>query len=368
MPKRTSRRPLVTLRTLGIIAAIALLLFVIGEGVRFMRSDAGRLMMARATGMGSGADVVLLVSKQIRLGLGSVGVVKDSIVETAQESGSAPVRGRIGLTPSASLLQANYAITRSLQNGGAVVMSAAERWTEEGSESVHMLVGLPHRPTHEIDLVRARPGPRNARSEPARLALVLYGFGEDVAAADSFFAMPQPFAVAIVPGTRAGERSMWRARERDAERALHLPLEPINYPRLNPGPGTVLVSMKPGQITALTRRYLDQAGTVSAVANHMGSLATQDMTVMTAVYKELRRRRVPFLHVAPAAGAVCRSLAANMGVLYDETGDVLLAVVRGNESRALDKRWSAMLDEARSRGHLVVLMRATPLRSEERRV
>ena len=57
------------------------------------------------------------------------------------------------------------------------------------------------------------------------------------------------------------------------------------------------------------KHYLDEAGPVTAVANLMGSLATQDITVMRAVFRELERRQVPFLHVSPAVGAVCRSLA-----------------------------------------------------------
>jgi hypothetical protein len=361
MTRRTSRGPLVSPRVLVVIAALAAALFIVGEGVRMLRSDAGRLMIARATGIGSRADVSLLVSKQIRLGLGAVGVAQDSIVETPLEGGAAPLRWRVGLTPNGSLLQANYAITRSLQERGAVVMSATEGWTDQGAESVRMLVGLPRRATHEIVLVRARAGPRNAASEPGRLALVLYGFGEDAAAADSFFALPQPFAVAIVPGTKDAERMLVRARSRGRELVLHLPLEPINYPRLNPGPGTLLVSMKPGEITSQTRHYLDQAGTVSAVANHMGSLATQDMTVMTAIYRELKRRHVPFLHVEPAAGAVCRSLASSLGVVYAETHEVLDAETRGDDTKRLDKRWTAMLGEARSHGRLVVMVRATPL-------
>jgi hypothetical protein len=153
---------------------------------------------------------------------------------------------------------------------------------------------------------------------------------------------------------------MLHARQREREMVLHLPLEPINYPRINPGPGTVLVSMKSGQITGLLRRYLDQAGPVTAVANHMGSLATQDMTVMTAVYRELKRRNVPFLHVNPAAGAVCKSLASNMGVLYCEPNEVLDGEARGTDTRALDRRWNEVLKEARVRGRLVVLLRATP--------
>ena len=86
--------------------------------------------------------------------------------------------------------------------------------------------------------------------------------------------------------------------------------------------------MKPDRATGTVRRWLDQSGPVVGVANHMGSLATQDMTLMGAVYRELRRRHLPFVHVQPAAGAVCRPLAAEMGVIYDEPDAVLDAEAR----------------------------------------
>jgi polysaccharide deacetylase 2 family uncharacterized protein YibQ len=99
---------------------------------------------------------------------------------------------------------------------------------------------------------------------------------------------------------------------------------------------------------------------VVAVANHMGSLATQDMSVMTAVYHELNRRRLPFLHVQPAAGAVCKSLASTLGVVYEEPDVVLDAEARDANLKRLDERWKTALKQAHARGRLVVLIRATP--------
>jgi polysaccharide deacetylase 2 family uncharacterized protein YibQ len=228
------------------------------------------------------------------------------------------MRWRIGLRPTASLLQANYALTRALEDRGAVVIEGGERWTDDGGQVVRMLVGLPRRPTHELLIVRRRADPDDAASDPARLALVLYGFGEEVAEADSFFALPAPFTVAVVPGTKSSQRVLRHAREREREVVLHLPLEPLNYPH------------------------------------------TQDMTVMTAVYRELKRRHVTFLHVAPAAGAVCKSLAADMGVRYAQMDAVLDGEARQADARALDRRWNALLKEAHERGRMVVMLRATP--------
>lgn len=360
MPKRKLRSPALNPRVLGLLAGVALGLFLVGEAVRALRSDAGRLTVARTVGIGDRADLLRIVGKQLRVGLASLGVPRDSVTETPLERGAAPMRWRIGLRPTASLLQANYALTRALEDRGAVVIEGGERWTDDGGHVVRMLVGLPRRPTHELLIVRRRAHPDDAASDPARLALVLYGFGEEVAEADSFFALPAPFTVAVVPGTKSSQRVLRHAREREREVVLHLPLEPLNYPHINPGPGTLLVSMNPRRISATVRRYLDEAGTVAAVANHMGSLATQDMTVMTAVYRELKRRHVTFLHVAPAAGAVCKSLAADMGVRYAQMDAVLDGEARQADARALDRRWNALLKEAHERGRMVVMLRATP--------
>jgi hypothetical protein len=360
MPKRKTRLPRYAPRLLGLLAAVALGAFLIGESVRLVRSDAGRLAIARATGVGAREDVLRIVGKQLRIGLTSVRVRRDSITETVLERGPAPVRWRVGLRSDASLIQANYALTRALEDHGATVLEGSERWTDDGVQVLRMLVGLPRRATHELLLVRGA-APRDDPGEPARLALVLFGFGEDAAQADSFFTLRAPFAVAVVPGARESGRVLDLARDRQREVVLHLPLEPINYPRINPGPGTLLVSMSPRRIASTVRKHLSRAGAVAAVANHMGSLATQDMTVMTALYRELKRRRVAFLHMSPAPGAVCKTLAADMGINYAEPDEVVDREARVDDATALERRWSELLKEARARGRLVVMMRATPL-------
>ncbi|HYM80698.1 MAG TPA: divergent polysaccharide deacetylase family protein [Candidatus Limnocylindria bacterium] len=361
MPKRKARSPAQRPRWLWALAATAAAIFLAGEAVVLMRSESGQLALARHLRMGDGARLTQIVGRQIRRGLTAVGVSGDSIREGVSEQGPAPVRWRVGISPGASLLQANYAVTRSLEARGGVVLEGRESWSDRGEEVVTLLVGLPKRATHQVRLVRGPPAPEETRPEPARLAIVLFGLGEEPAHADSFFELPAPFAVAVVPGSRTSQQVFQAAHQRNREVVLHVPLEPINYPQVNPGPGTVLVTMKPAKIAGMMRRYLDQAEPVAAVANHMGSLATQDMAVMSAVYRELRRSHVPFLHVNPAAGAVCKSLASDLGVVYAEPDRVLDREARGDDPRALERGWKSILEEARDRGRLVALVRATPL-------
>jgi len=382
MPKRKPKKSSPFPAGLVTLAVVALVAFAAGEAWLLLNSDSGRLKLARYFGLGDPARITLVLGRQVHRGLAAFGVPPDSIHDlgAAARDSSPPgtpggpqmsgapgalarplVRWRVGLEAGQSLFQANYAVSHFVEAAGGVVLSGRESQGRAGETFVTLRLGLPDRATHEITLVRRARASDAAEHPPARLALVLYGFGDDPAHAAAVFDVAAPFAVALAPGAPWSGGLFRAARRASREIVLHLPLEPINYPQVTPGPGTVLVTMKPGEITGLTRCYIDQAGPVAAVANHMGSLATQDMTVMSAVYRELKRRHLPFIHLQPAAGAVCRSLAAQLGVMYEEPDAVLDGETRGTDAKALDRRWDAVLAEARARGSLIVWLRASPL-------
>lgn len=354
--RKTSAWP----RGLLALAAVAFVILAGAEAYRLVNTGAGRITLAKL-GIGDPARVTRDIGHHIRDGLSAAGVPRDSLHESVTGAGPAALRWRVGLKPEASLIQANYAVTRRIEEAGARVLSGRESAGPRGESVVTLLIGLPKRPTHEIVLTRGARRGDDAVKPAARLALVLFGFGDDGAQARAFLALRVPFAAAIVPGGKSSADLFRAAHAAGREVVLHMPLEPVNYPQVNPGPGTLLVTMPPAKISGIVKRWLDRSGPVVAAANHMGSLATQDMTVIGAVYRELKRRHVPFVHVRPAAGAVCRSLAADMGVVYEEPGAVLDAEPRGKDVKALEKRWAEILKQARARGRLVVWVRATPL-------
>lgn len=360
MPKRTRKSARGSPRGVLLLALAALGLLAAGEAFLLARSEAGRLFTARVFGVGDQAHITRLIGTHIRRGFVEAHVPADS-VRDAGVSKDGAVRWRVGLPPRTSSIQVNYAVTQCLRAAGADVLSGRERVSNDGETLVTLVTGLGRRKTHEITLVRGVVQPASATAPSARLALVLFGFSDDPESARALFHRPLPFAVAVNPGAGSSNALFRAAREEEREVVLHLPLEPINFPQVNPGPGAILVTMKPVKITGMVRRYLEEAGPVSAVANHMGSLATQDMEVMRAVYQELKRRRLPFLHVMPAAGAVCKPLAADLGVEYDQPDFVIDTETRAENPRALEKRWSQVLEAARERGQALVMVRATPL-------
>lgn len=347
-------------RNLAILGIVALALFVLGETIYLTCTDGGTLTLARF-GLVNPARTTQIVGRQLHRALDAMSVPSDSI--TSKVAGGRPsVHWRVGLKPEASATQIHAAIAQALEESHAHVISGRERAGADGAFVVTLLVGIGSHATHEIRLVHAAR-PRDAGAAPAagRIALVLFGFGDDEAAARATFGLPAPFAVAITPGGRTSAAQFKLARDNQREIVLHLPLEPINYPQINPGEGTLLVTMSAAQIGGKVRRYLEQSDGAVAVSNHMGSLATQDMTVMTAIFKELKREKLPFVHVLPAPGAVCRSLASTMGVAYDAPDAVLDAETLGESSKALDAAWKTLRARALDERQLMVWVRSTPL-------
>lgn len=346
---------------LGLLVALALLLFGGGELYAFLRSDAGRLFVWRHLHVGDRAHAVRIIGRHVRAGLATAGAGDARVKEeTLAAAGGPAVRWRVELPLDGSPTQANFAITQAVEKAGAQVLSGTEATGEHGEQLVRLVVGLPGRPTHEVVLARPARDPEAETPDEVRVAIVLFGLADDPASAKALLARREPFAI-IAPAT-GKERDRVRRLARDAGRelVLQIPMEPEDYPRANPGPGTLLVNMPAGQIGKRTREYLDKAGEVAAVANLQGGFAAQDEPFMSAFYKELKREGLSFLHLSPPSRSVARPLAARLGVAYDEPDAILDDEARAKNAKALDRAWAVLLERARGRHRAIVLLRATP--------
>lgn len=361
MPKKRSsskngRAPLL----LGLLAVLALLLFGGGELYAFLRSDAGRFFLWKHARLGDRAHAVRIVGKHVRAGLAEAGVEAATVKEEAAGGDGPALRWRVELPRGGSPTQVNFEVTRALEKLGAEVLSGREERGKDGGQVVTLRVGLPGRPTHELVVVRPGIEPGSEEEAETRVAIVLFGLADDAASAKALLGRSEPFAI-IAPAIGPEHGALLKlARESGRELVLQVPMEPEDYPRANPGPGTLLVNMPAGRIGKLTREYLEKAAPVAAVANLQGSFAAQDQPFMSAFYKELKREGLSFLHLSPPTRSVARQVAAQMGVAYDEPDAILDDEAAAKSPKALDRAWAAAIERAGSRHQAILLLRATP--------
>jgi polysaccharide deacetylase 2 family uncharacterized protein YibQ len=344
---------------LGAFATGALLLFLAGELLAWMHSDSGRLAVWRHLHLGDRAHAVRIVGGLIERGLTRANVPRSAIESRAQGGNGPSLRWRVTLPPDGAPLQVNQLVTRAVESGGATVLSGRERTDKDGSLVVTLVIGVPGRPTHALDIVR--PYRAEEPERVPRMAVLLYASSEDEALLVSACARREVFGVGVIATGGAKAPTLRAARDHHHEVVLFMPMEPENYPRVNPGPATLLVSMPAGKIEQSLRREIELARPVVAVANLMGSFATQDESFMTAVYRELRHQDLPFLHVGAVPRAVCRPLAARVGAAYEEPDGMIDAEARRGDVKSLDRAWNECVERAREREQALILLRVTPI-------
>lgn len=148
----------------------------------------------------------------------------------------------------------------------------------------------------------------------AQVAIVIDDFGQDLGAAKKFLNIPLAITYSILPFQAHSQEILQLAASRGHEVILHLPMEPVEYPRINPGRGALLVAMSENKIRQTVETALDAYPNIAGVNNHMGSKFTKQADAMKVVLAELKRRGLYFLDSFTTDQSVGYSLARELNV------------------------------------------------------
>ncbi len=138
--------------------------------------------------------------------------------------------------------------------------------------------------------------PLDLKPKPSsRVAIIIDDFGPDLEIAKKFVSLPFHVSFSVLPHQLHSREIVELAHARGRETLLHLPMEPLRYPKQNPGKGAVLLAMSRDDVQRNVRTALDAFPYISGVNNHMGSRITQNAEVMKTVLAEISRRNLFFV-------------------------------------------------------------------------
>ena len=143
-----------------------------------------------------------------------------------------------------------------------------------------------------------------------KIALVLDDWGYSLNNVELLRQVRVPLTLSVLPALSFSGRIVQEARGPARELILHLPMEPHEKGGLEKN--TILTSMSETEIAAIVAEDLAPLSGVRGVNNHMGSRATEDVRVMTVVFKELKKRNMYFLDSYVTPRSVCKDLARQM--------------------------------------------------------
>jgi polysaccharide deacetylase 2 family uncharacterized protein YibQ len=279
----------------------------------------------------------------------------------------------VPISKGQSATQVNIALTAAVGRAGGVVRSSKETTPgsvtlEAGSRryATHLIrITGPEAPqagkaphggasaggpdTGETGAPRPSKEGRSPAGGRARIALVIddFGYSRD-ATVEEFLRARIPLTVSVIPELPFTTWAVRRAAEEGKEAILHLPMEAETFTSDVPA---VLTSMTDAEIASLVVKYLADTPGVAGVNNHLGSVATQDSRVMSAVMGVLRPRRLFFLDSLTSSKSVAYTSAKSSGV--PAARNDLFIDADTEDPGVVDTRLDRLLEIAMVRGYAI---------------
>lgn len=194
----------------------------------------------------------------------------------------------------------------------------------------------------------------SAKVQNKVIAIVIDDFG-DIGGSllDGFFELDKNVCFAIFPDAPNSQITMQRAARQGRETIIHVPMEPLNYPAVNPGKNAILVTMSESEIESRMNKFISDMNLCQGANNHMGSLATTDESIMQPVMNVLKKRGLFYLD----------SRTSNVSVAYNVAQKTHIPTYRNDifldspnlSVSTFDTKLSQVIDMGSKRSHVIAI-------------
>ncbi len=209
--------------------------------------------------------------------------------------------------------------------------------------------------------VYARPSRYAAATQgaPARVAILVTGLGLPEGPPQAALkGLPVQVSVAYGAYARSLQDAVAAARAEGHEVLLQIPLEPQNYPSVDPGPHTLITTLPPAdnikRLQWLMSRYTGYVG----VTNHMGAKFQASAESIQPVLEELKRRGLLYVDGEATKDSATEKTAKAIGLDYFAVNVQLDA---GDTAQQLAKLEQA----AKERGTAIGVVRLKPATAKQ---
>jgi len=205
-------------------------------------------------------------------------------------------------------------------------------------------------PVEQDALPKLTPKPPRRPTDLPRIAIIIDDLGYQKKLADDFLNLDAVVTVALLPYSPFQEYIAESAHEKGLEVMLHLPMEPHEYPTVDPGPGVLLTAMNPDRLVEQLIQDLESIPHVIGVNNHMGSRMTENSDQMRQIFIALKKRKLYFVDSRTTAGTTSRPAAGLIQVPFGER-DVFIDHIP--EADYIRKQIEQLIRIAHARGQAI---------------
>lgn len=220
--------------------------------------------------------------------------------------------------------------------------------SQHSPEQMPLFEVFPKEPLPEPDL--RPPSPPVAVDRQPKVAIIIDDLGYDRRIARRFLEIDTELTFSVLPHTPHSRTISREVKKKGRELILHLPMEPVEYPRIDPGPGALLTSMNPDELIEQLRNNLASIPGISGVNSHMGSRLTAAPDQMNQIFSILKQQNLYFVDSRSTSGSRSRSSAKLLQVPFAER-DIFIDHVQ--DPTFIRSQCRKLIRIARKRGYAV---------------
>lgn len=187
----------------------------------------------------------------------------------------------------------------------------------------------------------------------AKVAIVIGGLGvSQTGTQAALAALPPQVTLAFASGGNSLDRWMQTARRQGHEIIMQVPMEPFDYPAVDPGRNTLTVAAKPVENRDRLYHSLSRITNYTGVMNYMGARFVTDDAAMRPLFTELGQRGLMYLDDGSSAKSLAQDMAMKQRVPYAEAD---LVIDSERDRAAILKRLDEAERTARAQGQAIAI-------------
>ncbi len=185
----------------------------------------------------------------------------------------------------------------------------------------------------------------------AKVAIIIGGLGiSQTATQNAVRNLPPEITLAFASQGNSISRWAQDARRNGHEILLQVPMEPFDYPNVDPGRGTLLVDADAAQNLEELHRSLVRMTNYTGILNYMGARFTSETTALQPIIKDLSDRGLMFVDDGTSARSQTADLVKNAKGAY-ATGDLVIDAVQ--DKNEIMKKLDELEASARASGSAI---------------
>lgn len=211
----------------------------------------------------------------------------------------------IRLAETIDLNEAGKALKKAIEAQGARVISLTVNPAED---TLNLKAGVKNIILEILVLHRKTAAPKY------RAAILIDDLGYNLQVATQLIALQEPLTFAILPGERYTKAIAEQVTKAGFEVILHQPMEPLDYPKDNPGKRAILMKMTAAEVKAMLLKNIGDVPYADGVNNHMGSKVTENELKMQEIMGILKEQKLLFVDSRTSSKSVAYKTAKKTGV------------------------------------------------------